>query len=253
MNWKPITAVLGFIVAWELVGRLGWISPVLLSYPTQIAAEGVRLFRSGELVTDTVFTFRIFIASYITAWLVGVTVGFAIGYSQTAHDFLNPFIVVANSLPKIVLMPLIVLWLGIGSAANVFLGALMASFPILMSVRSGVKSLDPELIRLARVYGASRSLFIKRIILPAITPFLLSGMRVAISYGMVGVLIAEFFGANRGLGYRMVLYTANFEVPAFFVCICMVGALTLVLSSLVSWLEKRAESWRPNAFVLPGM
>ena len=253
MSWRAIAPVIAFGLVWELAGQLGWLDPVLVAHPSEIAAEGLRLFRSGELVSDTLFTLRIFAMSFAIACAAGMTVGFAIGYSSLAHDVLSPFIVVANSLPKIVLMPLIVLWLGIGAAANVFLGALMASFPILMSVRSGVTSLDPDLIRLGRVYGASRPLMLRRVVLPALTPFLLSGMRVAISYGMVGVLIAEFFGASRGLGYRMVLYSANFEVPAFFACVTVIAAITLLLTAIAHTLERRAEGWRPSAFDRPGM
>lgn len=253
MSWRSAAAVGLFIVFWELAGQLDWLNPVLLSYPSQIARELVRLYDSGELVTDTLFTLKVFALSFVIAWIAGVAIGFLMGYSTLAHDMLSPFIVVANSLPKIVLMPLIVLWLGIGMTANVFLGSLMASFPILMSVRSGVTSIDADLIRLGRVYGARPGLMVRRIIIPAIVPFLLSGVRVAISYCMVGVLIAEFFGASRGLGYRMVMYSANFEIPAFFACITVVAALTLCLTQIVHVLERRAEAWRPPAFELPGM
>jgi NitT/TauT family transport system permease protein len=253
MSWRPVAAVVGFLLLWELAGQAGWLNPVLLSYPSEIGAAAVRLYRSGELVPDSAFTLRVFATSFTLALLAGGSIGFLIGYSSLAHDVLGPFIVVANSLPKIVLMPLIVLWLGIGAASNVFLGALMGSFPILMSVRGGVKSLDGDLIRLGRVYGASRGLMLRRIVLPGLIPFVLSGVRVAISYCMVGVLIAEFFGANQGLGYRMVLYSANFQVPAFFACIAVVAAVTLALTAIVHRLERRAEGWRPSAFEIPGM
>ena len=253
MNWRSFAVVLVFLMLWEAAGQLAWINPVLLSHPSDIASEALRLFRAGELISDMGFTLRIFATSFVVAWILGVAVGFAIGYSKLAHDIASPFLVVANSLPKIVLMPLLVLWFGIGSSANIFLGTLMASFPILQSVRSGVKSLDPDLVRLGRVYGASPWLLLRRIVLPGITPFVLSGMRVAISYGMVGVLIAEFFGASQGLGYRMVLYSADFQIAAFFVCIIIVAIVTLLLTSFVHLLEKRAEGWRPSAFERPGL
>jgi len=253
MTWRSIIAVAVFVVLWEAAGRLGWIDPVLLAYPSSILREAGVLFGGGELWGDTLFTLRVFALGFAIAAVAGTAVGFAIGYSTATHEVLGPFIVVVNALPKIVLMPLIVLWLGIGPAANIFLGALMASFPILIAVRAGIRSLDPDLIRLGRVYGASRSLMLRRVVLPAITPFLLSGARVAISYCMVGVLIAEFFGANRGLGYRMILYSANFRIPAFFVCIVTVAVVTLCLTAVVHALERRAEGWRPSAFELPGL
>jgi len=246
--WLSVGAVCAFVLGWEAAHRLGWLNPVLLSSPTRIADEGWRLLSTGALTADLVFTLEVFCVSVIAAVVTGMLVGFAIGYSALAYHVMNPFIVTANSLPKIVLMPLIVLWLGIGMSANVFLATLMASFPVITSTYAGVKTLDRDYVLLARSFGASRGHMMRAIVLPGITPYVLSGLRVGISYAMVGALIAEFFASSKGVGYRMVLFMSNFQVDAFFVCMTMVAVFTLACTSLVHWLERRVDAWRPSAF-----
>ncbi len=252
-RWVSFAAVVGFLLAWELVCRLEWVNPILLSSPTRIAAAALRLLDDGALGADLAFTLRVFVTSLTIATAVGIAIGFVMGYSALAYDALNPFIITASALPKIVLMPLIVLWLGIGFTSNVFLGTLMGSFPIIMSVYAGVRSLDRDFVMLARAYRASRAQMLRAIVLPGITPFVLSGLRVAVSYTMVGALIAEFFASSEGIGYRVVLYMSNFHVDEFFVCICLVAAVTLSCSAGVHWLERRVEAWRPPTFDVPGM
>jgi len=241
-------SVLAFFICWEVLAVTGGINPVLISSPSRVISAGIYLLSEGALNDDIAFTLKVFTLSVTIAVIVGVGLGFAIGTNKTAYYLLNPFITVANSLPKIVLMPLIMLWLGLTMSANVFLGALMASFPIIISVYTGVRSLDRDFIELAEVYDASPWFVFRMIILPGITPFVLSGMRVAISYAMVGCLIAEFFASSEGIGYRMVLYMSNFEVDAFFVCMVLVAGFTLSIASLVHRLERRIEAWRPAAF-----
>ena len=247
-SWLSVLAVALFFLAWEGVSRLGWVSPVLLSSPTRIAAAGYRLLGTGVLQADLAFTLKVFGLSVVVATFAGTGLGLAIGYSPTVYRLLHPFIVAVNSLPKIVLMPLIVLWLGIGMSANVFLGALMASFPVIISTYTGVLSLERDFVLVARAFGASRPTLLRTIVLPGVTPYLLSGLRVGVNYAMVGVLISEFFASSRGVGYRMVMYMSNFEVEQFFVCLVLVAGFTLLVTGLLHALESRVHGWRPSAF-----
>lgn len=177
--------------------------------------------------------------------VTGTLLGLALGTSRPLYLALNPFVVASNALPKIVLLPLIVIWLGVGLAANVFLGSLMASFPILVSTFTGVRHLEQEYSDLARSFGASGWLRLRAIVLPGVLPYVVSGLRVAVSYALVGALIGEFFSSERGLGHRMRLHMANFEVDPFFVCLCLVAALALLATAAVERLERRVERWRP--------
>lgn len=252
--WVSGVAVALFLAAWELAARARIIDPVLISAPSRIARSAAHLAATGALTGDIRFTMESFGISLAIALFGGVLLGIAMGASGLAHDVFNPFVAGASSLPKIVLMPIVVLWLGVGLAANAFLGALMGSFPILTSVRAGVRSLDRDLVLLGRAYGANRWMLLRAIVLPAVAPFVLSGLRVAVSYAMVGVLLGEFFASSHGLGYRMVVFTANFRVDEFYVCVLVVLAITAGCTALVHALERRFEGWRPDALArTPGM
>ena len=243
-----LVAVLLVVAAWEGGSRVGWLDPVLMSSPGRIFKAAARLFESGALTGDIIFTLQVFGVSIVLAMVLGFGAGVVMGINRFAYQVLNPFVVMANGLPKVVLMPWIVLWLGISMAANVFLGTLMASFPVLTSVYGGVRQMDGDLVLLARSFGASRRFVWFHVLLPSLLPHILAGLRVAISYTMVGVILAEFFASNRGLGHRMVVYMSNFDVDAFFVCVVLVACWTVGCTSIVRALERRVESWRSGAF-----
>ncbi len=243
-----LVSVLVLLAGWEAVDRAGWISPVLFSSPSRIVSSGVDLLGSGKINDDLVTTLAGFSAAFLVATFFGVIAGIAIGYSETLYRIFHPYIVAVNAVPKIVLMPLVILWFGLGLPSKVFLGGVMAGFPIVVSTHAGVRGLDREYIQLARAFRASRRRILRSVILPSIAPYVLSGMRVGINYAMVGVLIVEFFASGKGVGYRMVLYTQNFQIDRFFVLLVVVVAFTLVCTELVQRLERRMGSWRPSAF-----
>jgi len=246
-RWLSLASVALFFIVWEAVCRAGWINPVLLSAPSGIVAAGMVLLSHSMIWLDLAYTALAFVMALGVAIVGGAVVGGVIGYSRTAYFVVNPFVVAINGLPKVVLMPLVVLWVGIGSAASVFLGAVMASFPILTATFSGIRALDPDHVRLARSFGAGPRVIARTIVAPGVAPYLLSGIRVGLNYAMVGVLIAEFFGASQGVGYRMMLLMANFEVASFFAYLLIVAAFTLATTSLLQAVERRVTHWRPDA------
>lgn len=251
-TWPALVTALVFLTSWELACRLELVSPVLLSSPTRILAAGWELLSAPEIYPDLLFTLSVFLLSVVVGVVVGTAVGLAVGISSTAYQALNPFIVATNALPKIVLMPVIVLWVGVGMSANVLLGAVMASFPIIVSTFAGVRHLQQEHMLLARSFRASRWMTARSIVLPGVLPYVLSGLRVGINYALVGALIGEFFASDRGVGYRMLLYMSNFEIDAFFVCLTLVAAFAVCCTWVVHRLERRVERWRPAAFEQPG-
>ena len=242
-----LLAALVALAAWEGVCRGGLVSPVLLAPPTRVAAAAYRLVLSPAVQQDIAYTAGVYALSLGVALVGGTPIGLLMGSSDRVYRLVNPFVVALNCLPKIVLMPLITLWMGIGLQASVLLGALMAAFPIAIASCSGVRSLEQDLILLARSFHAGRWLTARAIVLPGITPFVVSGLRVGLSYAMVGVLTAEFFASSQGIGYRMVALVSNFQIDAFYGCLALVVALALSLTGLVAALERRLQSWRPAA------
>jgi len=244
--WLSVAAVVVFLLAWEGVARLELVSPVLLSSPTRIAATLPGLL-GGPLLADAAHTLAAYGLSLAVAVTGGTAVGLLIGWSPTAYAVLNPFVVGFHSLPKIVLVPLVVLWLGIGLPANVFLGAMMAAFPILTGAFSGLRALEGDLLLLARAFGAGRLATLRTVVLPGVLPYVLAGLRVGVNYAMVGVLIAEFYASSRGVGYRMVVFMANFEIDPFFASLVLVAGFMVAVTGVVHALERRARAWRPAA------
>jgi NitT/TauT family transport system permease protein len=190
----------------------------------------------------------VFAIAIAIAATLGSALGLLIGWSRLAHRLLHPFVVGLNAVPKIALMPLVVLWFGIGRPAGVFLAALMASFPVIISTSVGLSALERDHVMVARAFGASRALTLRSVVLPGVLPYLVSGLRVGVSYALVGLLIAEFFASSRGIGYRMLAYMSSFEVDAFFVCLLLVAGFALACTAILRALETRMQAWRPDAF-----
>ena len=250
--WPAVVTAFGFLIAWELACRLEVVSPVLLSSPTRVLAKGATLLSAGAIYADLGFTLAVFALSVVVGIVAGTCLGLALGISSTIYQALNPFVVASNALPKIVLMPLIVLWVGVGMSANVLLGSIMASFPIIVSTFAGVRQLEAEYMTLARSFGASNGMIARSIVLPGVLPYVLSGLRVGINNALVGALIGEFFASDRGVGYRMLLAMSNFEVDAFFVYLCLVALFAVACTWVVQRIERWVERWRPAAFDAPG-
>jgi NitT/TauT family transport system permease protein len=228
--------------------RLELIDAVLVSSPSRIASTGVGLLSDGRFLDDLGYSATVFIGAVALAVAVGAPTGLVMGYSPTAHRLIHPFVVAFNALPKVALMPLIVLWVGLGRPAGVLLATLMASFPVLIATATGLRTMERDHVTMARAFGASPSMMMRRVILPGVVPHLLGGLRVGVSYALVGVIIAEFFASSQGLGYRMVVYMQNFEVDAFFVCLITVAVVAIGATTSLRAAEQRVQAWRPDAF-----
>ena len=246
-KWLPACILMAFFLTWEGICRLDMVSPVLLTPPTGVAAAAFHLLLDSTARRDLGFTMTVYLLSLAVATPAGTLVGFMMGYSPAVYQAINPFVVALNSMPKIILMPIIVLWLGIGISTNVFLGALMAGFPIAIATYTGVRSLERDFVLLARAFRAGRLTTLRTVVVPGIAPFVVSGLRLGINYAMVGILTAEFFASSQGIGHRMMLYISNFEVEYFFGCLALVIGFTLSCTVGISRVERALQSWRPVA------
>lgn len=223
------------------------VSKVLLTPPSVITETAVELIQNPTVRDDLWFSISVYLLSIAIAIVAGVAIGFLMGYSPAFYRAVNPFVVALNSIPKIILMPVIVLWLGIGISANLFLGSLMAGFPIAISTYSGVRSLERDYVLLARAFRAGRITTFRTVVVPGIAPYVVSGLRVGVNYAMVGILTAEFFASSRGIGHRIMIFVSNFEVEEFFAATALVVVFTFTVTALVGRLERVVQRWRPVA------
>lgn len=243
----PLLSLAAAAAACEAACRLGLVSPVLLSPPSRIAAAGWSLAASGTLWPDLAATLSAFALSLLLAGVVGTLAGAAMGASPLASALLEPWFAALNAVPKIALLPVVVLGFGLGRPPAVFLGAVMGSFPVAVSVHAGMRGLERDFVQLARAFGAGRLMILRAVILPGLLPHGLAAFRIAINYCMVGVLLVEFFAADRGLGYRMLVFSSNFQTAPFFALLVFVMGLALALSAALRRLERRLTAWRPEA------
>lgn len=243
-----ILSVALVLSAWEAACELGWVSSVLLAGPSTIIARGTESLVDGRWNDDFATTLLAFGLAFVVATVLGTALGIVTGASRAMFHLVNPYVVALNALPKIILCPLVMIWFGTGLGSRVFMGALMAAFPILTSTVTGVQSIDRQFIMLARVYRASRWKILTDVLLPSVLPYSLSGMRVGVNYAMVGVLIVELFSSSQGIGFLLNAYSQNFQIDLFLVLIVIVALFVLVLSGMIRRAETYLGGWRDSAF-----
>src|SRR6516164_10368421 len=184
------TAVILFLVIWELVGNIfQLINPMFMSAPSLIGKAAFDMFASGEIYHDLYFSGVELFWGYFISAAVAVPFGIAIGWYKKMSYILDPFVNAMNATPRVALLPLVIIWLGIGILSKVGIIFLGAVFPMLINARDGVKTTPINLLNAARSFGASEWMIFKTVVLPSSVPFILTGLRLAVGRALVGVLV----------------------------------------------------------------
>ena len=232
-----VLALAGLLVLWELVTRTGRVPSLFLPSPLDVIQSGVEMLRSGELVTHVLTSLRRVVLGVGLGALGGVSVGLAIGISRLAEAVGNPLIAATFPIPKIALLPLLILWLGIGEASKVAVITLGVFFPMAINTYAGVRSADPLLIRAAVSFGAGRWSLIRKVLLPSALPMIFAGLKLGAGTSLLPLVAAEMIAANAGIGF-LVLHAQNLMETTKL----MVGIVLLsVLGVLTHWLLVRCE------------
>jgi len=232
-----------FLVFWELLPRLGLLDPFFSSSPSRIISTAQYMFAHGFWHDIRVSLLEYFWGMLI-AIVIGISLGLLIGWYQILYAFLEPFITMLNAAPRVALIPLIILWLGIGiqsKIAAVFLGAF---FPLAISVMKSVRTLDDTLLRSARSYGANDMQVFFTLILPNSIPFIVAGLHIAIGRGLVGVVIGEFLASQAGVGHVMLIASSTFQTDKVFVGLVVLTGFGFFLTKIVEYFEKKFDAWR---------
>jgi len=233
-----------FVGLWELLPALGVADPFFVSSPSRIFKAGHWLFAHGFWYDIWVSLIE-FTLGMILAIVFGVVTGFLIGWYRSLNAMFEPFITILNATPRIALLPLIILWLGIGmqsKVAAVFLGAF---FPIAITVMKGVRNIDETLLRCAHSFGASDHQVILTLAAPSSVPFLVAGLHIGVGRGLVGMVIGELLAAQAGVGFMMSRSASLFQTDKVFVGLLLLAGFGYFLTVLLKFIEKRIENWRP--------
>jgi ABC-type nitrate/sulfonate/bicarbonate transport system permease component len=235
-----------FLMIWELVGNtFGWINPMFMSAPSLIVAAAYEMFRTGEIYNDLYVSGVEFIGGYLLAAAVAIPFGLMVGWYKRASYVFDPFINAMNATPRVALLPLVIIWLGIGIMSKVGIIFLGAVFSILINTRDGVKTTPLNLLTAARSFGASEWMVFKTVVFPSTIPFILTGLRLAVGRALVGVLVGELYAATAGIGFMITVAGATFQTDKVFVGVLIFALSGMVGMELLSKLERRFDKWRP--------
>jgi ABC-type nitrate/sulfonate/bicarbonate transport system permease component len=219
---------------------------LFFTVPSAVAGTLWRMFATGSIWAPLGVSASAFALGLGLAILVGLPLGVVLGRSSVLNEMLDPFVTAFNATPRLVFLPLLMLWLGIGlwsKVAIVFLGAL---FPLLINTYEGVRNADKVLINVVRSFGAGEWDIARLVVVPNSLPFIMVGLRLAIGRAVLGVVVAEFFGAQDGLGVVMVRAASGFKVDVVFAGLIVFAGLSLLMTGLVRLLEERMSRWRPQ-------
>jgi len=241
------TAVILFLVVWELVGNvLQLINPMFMSAPSLIGKAAYQLFASGEIFNDLYISGIEFAWGYILSIVVAIPFGIAIGWYKKFAYVCDPFVNAMNATPRVALLPLVIIWLGIGILSKVGIIFLGAVFPLLINTRDGVKTTPANLLTAARSFGASEWQIFKSVVLPSTVPFILTGLRLAVGRALIGVMVGELYAATAGIGFMITVAGATFQTDKVFVGVLIFAISGMVLTDLIDRYEARFDKWRPK-------
>jgi ABC-type nitrate/sulfonate/bicarbonate transport system permease component len=237
-----LTSVVCLLILWEIFGRR--INPIFGSYPSAIAVAFWELAESGQLTAALYDSLRPFLLGYGMAIVFGVPLGLIIGRFRLAEAALGIYVTAGYAMPLVALVPLLILWLGLGVTVKVAVVFLMALFPICINTWLGVTAVPKTLIEVGKSFVAPDLVILRRIVLPATLPYIMAGIRLAVGRAVVAMVIAEFFTTISGLGAVIINSANNFDTATMFVPIIMLMLMAVGLNSLIGLVERRVAPWQ---------
>lgn len=243
-----IGSILALLLVWELVPRLVTLSAgmqLFFTTPSQVAGWLWKMFADGTVWGPLGVSATGFGVGLALSIVVGLPLGVIIGRSRTLNAMLDPFITAFNATPRLVFLPLVMVWLGLGLSAKVLIVFIGAVFPILINTYEGVRNADRLLINVVRSFGASEWAVARLVVVPNAMPYIIAGLRLAVGRAVLGVVVAEFFGSEDGLGVMMVQAAGRYQVDIVFCGLIIFAVLSLAITWLVQLLENSVSRWRP--------
>jgi NitT/TauT family transport system permease protein len=242
-RWAVTVTTLVLLLAfWEYFGRD--INPIFGSYPSAIFAAFIELVRNGKLGAALLQSVQPFVVGYGAAIVIGAPLGLVIGRFWVAEAALGILVTGGYAMPLVALVPLLVLWFGLGFTVKAAVIFLMSVFPVCINTWLGVKSVPKTLIDVGKSLVASDAVILRRIVLPATLPYIMAGIRLAVGRAVVGMVIAEFFTTINGLGAIIITAANNFDTATMFVPIIVLMVLAVGLNALIGWFERIVAPWQ---------
>ena len=249
-QWEPLIigllTVVVVLTAWQLVANARLMPVLFLPGPVDVAKAFVTLFQQGDVWLDMATSGEELVIGFGLAIVVGLILGLAMGWYTRVQYALDPIVNFFYSTPRIVLLPLFIIWFGIdiqSKIAVIFLGAL---FPIIINTMAGVRNTEAALLRVARSFGASDALIFRRVVLPGSVPFILTGFRLGVGHALTGVVVGELIAAKHGVGMLVAIAGQTFQTPKMLAGVMLIAGTGMLLTTIFQRIENRFQTWRPQ-------
>jgi len=234
------------VIVWELAAKAGWVSPQVLPAPSKVLNTAIKLAATGSLLGDL----RTSLLRAATGFALGGSVGFAlgvlVGFSRIAEAAIDRSVQMIRAIPFLALLPLVIVWLGVGEAEKIFLVALGVTFPIYINTTLGIRQVDPKLIELGRIQGLGPFELIRRIVLPGALPSILTGVRYALATAWLALVVAETIGAESGIGFLAMDAREFLRTDVIVLTIAIYALIGVAADAIARLLERRLLAWHPN-------
>jgi NitT/TauT family transport system permease protein len=241
------TAVcVGALAMWQGAVSAGLIDPLWVSSPFLVTVELWRLLVTGELLTDVWMTVSEALIAFVVSSSLGIVSGLLLARSPFWDDVMAPIIVALNSLPRIALAPLIILWFGVGVVAKVVTAFTLVYFILLVNTLGGAKNVDNDIMTIAQLMGASKRDLLWKVTLPSALPWIFAGLSIALTYSLLGVIVAEILASNQGLGYLIASSAGNFDTAGVFAALVVLVVIAWLFSTGMRKIEGWLLRWKPS-------
>jgi len=237
-------ALLVLLALWEASSRAGWVDPFYVPAPSSVLSVLLSLFAEGNIWTHLEATFIAAFGGLAGGLVLGIILGFAAALLPLVAELLEPVMILLNAIPRVILAPLFVIWLGIDLASKVALALILVAVLIFFAVYSGIKEVDRRLVERVRTLGGGRAALVREVYVPSMTAWVLGNLKIAVGFAFTGAVVGEFVASSRGLGYLLQFAQSTYNAALTIALIAIVMAFALILFALAERLERRLLRWR---------
>jgi len=244
-SWiRQVVALLILLALWEAAGRAGMLNPLYLPSPSQIGAALVDLFSDGRIWPHLEATFTAALGGLVLGIVVGAVLGVAAALVRLLAELLEPVMTLLNAVPRVILAPLFVIWLGIGLASKIALSFILVAVLIFFTVFTGIRQVDRRMVERVITLGGDRWALVRHVYLPSVTAWILSNLKIAVGFAFTGALVGEFVAATHGLGYLLSFAQSTYNAALMFALIVLILAVVLIIFGIAGRLEKYLLRWQ---------
>jgi len=241
---RRAVALIALLTLWETASDLKWINPFYASSPSAVAKVLFSLFADGQIWPHLEATFSAAIIGLVAGLAIGIVLGFVAALTPLLAQLIEPVMILLNAIPRVILAPLFVIWLGIDLASKVALALILVAVLIFFAVYSGIKEVDQRLVERVRTLGGGKRVLIREVYVPSVTAWIMGSLKVAVGFAFTGACVGEFVASSRGLGYLLQFAQSTYNAALTMALIVLIMAFVVVLFGVSEWLERRLLPWR---------